>query len=74
MELDEATFSGLIAKALPFLHINPVSDAVCIHAEAYKSGVNVNYINGNIDWESSEIITTMNNPRRNTNSRLNDGR
>ncbi|ENT5053362.1 hypothetical protein ACE6X6_004164 [Salmonella enterica subsp. enterica] len=27
-----------------------------------------------IEGNGSEIITTMNNPRRNTNSRLNDGR
>lgn len=51
-EISDDEFSELINVALPFLKINPVSGAVCIHAEAYKSGIDVNYVSSNVDWES----------------------
>ncbi|WP_085448808.1 hypothetical protein [Escherichia marmotae] len=56
-ELNNAEFSAIINNALPFLHINPISEAVCIHAEAYKSGVDVNYIRCNVDWEGFSSLT-----------------
>ncbi|EOV6931593.1 hypothetical protein ACOQ27_004603 [Escherichia coli] len=56
-ELNNAEFSGIINNALPFLQINPISEAVCIHAEAYKSGIDVNYIRCNVDWEGFSSLT-----------------
>lgn len=57
IELDEMEFSCVIKEIFPFLHVNPVSDAICIHAEAYKNGVDVNYINSKADWESFSSLT-----------------
>ncbi|RXO32001.1 hypothetical protein D0525_24280 [Salmonella enterica] len=51
-ELSDSEFSLLIKQVLPFLYVNPVSGTVCIHAEACKNGIGVNYISSNVEWEN----------------------